>query len=116
MIDTTTIRFTPACTPASCRLRAAAVKNWVAASCSGEGRRQTLPSDQVHPARTRHRNNVISAGLEHIDDMAANSSGRSCYRNLPTYVHDDTPSVRPIFQACAFAVGLMVWLKRLSGS
>src|SRR5438067_2545318 len=37
MIDTTTIRRTPARSPASCKLRAAVVKNAVAASCSGEG-------------------------------------------------------------------------------
>ena len=37
MIDTTTIRSTPACWPASCRLRAAVVKNSVAACSSGEG-------------------------------------------------------------------------------
>ena len=37
MIDTTIIRFTPACSPASCRLRAALVKNSVASCWSGEG-------------------------------------------------------------------------------
>src|SRR6266700_1580194 len=37
MMDTTTIRRTPARSPACCRFRAAAVKNVVAACCSGEG-------------------------------------------------------------------------------
>jgi hypothetical protein len=37
MIETTTIRWTPASAPASCRFRAAVVKNSVAASRSGEG-------------------------------------------------------------------------------
>src|SRR5919198_2405379 len=37
MIDTTTILRTPAGSPARCKLRAAVVKNSVAACCSGEG-------------------------------------------------------------------------------
>ena len=37
MIDTTTIRCTPARSPASWRFRAAVVKNSVAAAWSGEG-------------------------------------------------------------------------------
>src|SRR5947207_3811224 len=36
MIETTTIRCTPACAPSCCRLCVAAVKNSVAACCSGE--------------------------------------------------------------------------------
>jgi hypothetical protein len=37
MIETATIRRAPARWPASCRFRAAVVKNAVAGSCSGEG-------------------------------------------------------------------------------
>jgi hypothetical protein len=37
MIEMVTMRFTPAHSPASWRLRADVVKNSVAASCSGEG-------------------------------------------------------------------------------
>jgi hypothetical protein len=37
MIDTSTMRFTPASVPTSCRLRVAVVKKCVASSWSGEG-------------------------------------------------------------------------------
>jgi ketosteroid isomerase-like protein len=42
MIETTTIRCTPARWPTSCRFRAAAVTNAVAASSSGEGQREVV--------------------------------------------------------------------------
>jgi hypothetical protein len=47
MIETTTIRRTPARSPSSCRLRAAVVKNSVAASCSGEAPVATSITDSA---------------------------------------------------------------------
>src|ERR671934_353829 len=110
MMETTTICCTPARSPASCRFRAAAVKNFVAASWSGEdsspvglltraghvddalhagqGLRQTVPGDYVHAARPRHRDDVVSPGLEHVDDMTADPPSRPRYRNLPACLHD----------------------------
>ncbi|MGH8983688.1 MAG: hypothetical protein ACRDY6_07405 [Acidimicrobiia bacterium] len=77
------------------------MKNSVAASWSGEGPggrvddalhacqglRQTVPGDHVHAAGTRHRDDVVSPGLEHVDDMTADPPGRPRYCNL----HATTP-------------------------
>jgi hypothetical protein len=54
---------------------------------------QTLPGDYVHAAGTRHRNDVVSPGLEHVDDMTADPPGRPGYRNLPACFHDCSPPV-----------------------
>src|SRR5918912_1247939 len=113
MMDTTTIRRTPARSPASCRFRAVAVKNAVAASWSGEdsspvglltraghvddalhagqGLCQTVSGDHVHAARPRHRDDVVSPGLEHVDDVTADPPGRPRHRNLPARLHDRSP-------------------------
>jgi hypothetical protein len=37
--------------------------------------RQTLPGDHIDAAGTRHRDDVTSIGLEHVDDMTADPSG-----------------------------------------
>ena len=96
MIDTTTIRWTPARSPSSCRLRAEARKNSVAGSCSFDGHEaastmhihacqslaQTLTGDHVHARRPGHRDDVVPGLLEYLDDMATDPSGRPGHRDL----------------------------------
>jgi hypothetical protein len=72
MIDTTTIRCTPARSPASCRLRAASVKNSVAAAWSGE---DVVATSMMHStpenACARPPSLTTSTPLEH--DIATTS-------------------------------------------
>jgi hypothetical protein len=49
---------------------------------AGKGLRQTIHGDHVHAAGTRHRHDLVSLRLEHLDDMAADSASRTCYRYL----------------------------------
>jgi hypothetical protein len=53
-----------------------------------EGLCQSVSGDHVHAVRARDRDDVVARGLEHLDDMAADSPGRSRHGNLPACLHD----------------------------
>jgi hypothetical protein len=56
---------------------------------AGEGLRETFAGDHVHAGGSRHRDDFVSGGLEHVDDVPADPSGRSRYRNLVLgWLHD----------------------------
>jgi len=44
---------------------------------------ETVPGDHVDAAGTRDRDDVVSPGLEHVDDMTANPPSCPSDRNLP---------------------------------
>ena len=104
MIDTTTIRPTPACAPVSCRLRDAVVKKSVAAFSSGEGPRgrvddalhadqgirETVTGDHVDATRARYRDNLMSTRLEHVKYVAANPACRPDNGDPRWCLHDDS--------------------------
>ena len=82
MIETTTIRSTPARSPAACRLRAAAVKKSVASASSGDGpvaasmsvdagERGVEPvaGDHVDAGRPGHRDRLVAALAQELDDV-----------------------------------------------
>jgi hypothetical protein len=72
MMDTTIIRRTPARSPAPCRFRAAAVKNPVAVSWSGEG---PLATSMTHstPARASARPSPVTTSTPLERDIATMS-------------------------------------------
>jgi hypothetical protein len=55
--------------------------------------RQTVTDDHVHAQGTRHPDDVVSLGLEHVDDMTADRPGRPRYRELllRACLHDYSP-------------------------
>jgi hypothetical protein len=72
IIDTTTIRCTPARSPASCRFWAADVKNSVAAFCSGEGPLDTSMTDST-PSRADARPSPMITSTPLERDIATTS-------------------------------------------
>ena len=88
-IEMTTIRCTPASSPTVCRLRAAGFEErrglaLVGRRLSGrvdddlhpgERLREALARDHVDPARARDRNDLVTLGLEHVDDVTADPPG-----------------------------------------
>jgi hypothetical protein len=72
MIDTTTILCTPARWPASCRFRAAVVKNSVAACSSGEGPVAASMMTSA-PASASARPSVVMTSTPCERDIAATS-------------------------------------------
>src|SRR6266700_3830617 len=84
MIDTTTIRRTPACSPACCRLlfRRRAGGHVDDAFHARQRGCEALAGDDVHAARTRDRDDVVPLRLQYFHDMPADPPGRSGYRNL----------------------------------
>ena len=96
MIETVTIRCTPARSPCSCRFLAAVVKNSVAASCSGEGpvaastissaparaSARPSPGDHVHAGRPAEIGTTSwPREASTLGDVTSQASGRSCDRN-----------------------------------
>src|SRR5437899_2287792 len=70
MTETTIIRWTPACWPTWCRF---------------------LAGDHVHTEGSGDRDDLVSAGPERLDDVAADPSGRSRDRDLRRCLHDYPP-------------------------
>jgi hypothetical protein len=54
---------------------------------SGQRLRQPLAGDDVHAEGARDRDDVVSSALEHVDNMAADSPGRTCDCDLSACVH-----------------------------
>src|SRR4051794_24828635 len=88
MIDTTTRRFTPASSPSCWRLRAAVVKNSVAASRSGEGPVAASTTDST-PASASARPSPVITSTPVARDIGtaswppASSASTTCLPTLP---------------------------------